>query len=389
MYPPYAPPLARGLSVDLRQAMGEVLRAAWLELDGVGAEAPIERTLVTAGRDQPGSCRTEIATDDERITFDVPLLRVGRNGFRVRGLLEREGNVREVTSAPQTVEYAVPEGLGLLGPGVFRLPPRDFPMYARDCPYGFCTDADGDGLNDLWESVASSELRPVLHLDAGDTLFDPSARRDTVRMLASVLPRKTKHGEFLLFSYIVLFSRDYGFLGLGFDHPGDTEAFAMLFRVERDHTLRWVRSVARGHPCLTCRPHYAWNEQEFAPSGAPALYVEQDKHGLWPNARACSARAAFYCRGQRTMRPASFNVGDFRRDGPRALVDRLDGNAFDGPFAELARSFPGEAIWTPSQARIPGRFCGGLTRDCSPTHSANLPGTVFASLYDAVERAGF
>jgi hypothetical protein len=184
-----------------------------------------------------------------------------------------------------------------------------------------------------------------------------------------------------------VFSRDYGFLG--FDHPGDTEAFAMLFRVEDEATLRWVGSVAKGHACLTCGPKYAWNVQEYTRDGVPLVFVEQDKHGLWPNGHGCRTQAPFLCRGDRSMRPPATNVGDWTHEGPRALVDALDGLSLDGPFAELAGFFPGEAVWSPARARVAGRFCGGVTNGCTRKRSANQPGAVIKSLVRLVENAGW
>jgi hypothetical protein len=115
------------------------------------------------------------------------------------------------------------------------------------------------------------------------------------------------------------------------------------------------------------------------------LYVERDKHGLWPNGKSCRDRAAFSCGGQRALRPAAVNVGDPSHDGSHALVDRLDGLAARGSFAALAGVFPGEAVWSSALARVPGRFCGGRVR-CSAGASANQPGKVIAELLAMFQR---
>jgi hypothetical protein len=222
-------------------------------------------------------------------------------------------------------------------------------------------------------------------LDQSDGLF--ASRTDIVRVLTSVTPMIRGGQEYVLFASVVAFSRDYGHLGF-FDHPGDAEAFGMLYRIEAGGSLRWVASAAKGHPCLTCRSRYAFFPQDFAEDGTPLVYVERQKHGLWQNGQQCRARAAFSCKGDRSLRPPAFNVGDPSPDGSRSLIDEFDAIASGGAFGGLAGVFPGDAVWSAKLARVPGKFCGG-GRDCRQGRSATQPGTIIGKMVELFESAKF
>ena len=274
------------------------------------------------------------------------------------------------------LDYSVPRQLGLAPDGHFQLPHEQFPRLLRDCRGPLCKDADGDGQNDLWENMLVEQLRPRLMFDSGDGLFRGST--DTVRTLTSVVPLERAGESYVIVVSVIAFSRDYGFLG-GFAHPGDTESFAMLFKVDESDKLTWVASTSKGHPCLTCKSRYAWSGQDFAPDGTPMIHVERDKHGLWSQGKRCRALSAFRCLGDRSVRPEAINIGDYSPDGSRGLIDGLDGLAPNGPFGGLAGVFPGDAIWTAASSRVAGRFCGGKT-GCTHNNSAPQPGGVIADL---------
>jgi hypothetical protein len=319
--------------------------------------------------------------DALRLRFDVPLLRPGRNRFRVVALVETARGVVEQTTPWQRVEYAPGERLGHLGNGRFRLPARHFPMWMRDCRGAACLDRDGDGLSDAWENVALEQLRPRLLLDADDRVFETG---DPVRVLSSIVPLQRRGRDHVLFAHVVTFARDFGPPGLqrlvARGHAGDTEAFGMVFAVQPDGALQWVASVAKGHACATCTSTWHWHGQDFDTDGVPLLTVEQDKHGLWQRRSACQHQAGFDCEADRVLRPIAINVGDAGVDGAVALVDALDDVHPEGPHAALAGTFPGEALWSPGRARVPGRFCGGHGKGCTQKRSARLPGDVLASV---------
>ncbi len=380
----YPSPIVAGYQVDLAVPTGYSLRDAWVVLDDTTGTTDTERPLVLASCTQPGVGRDSPHPNVERLVFDFAFWKPGVNRFFVRGEAVKGQAHRRVESAVAQLDYDVPRTFGMREPGLFQLP-EAFARTMTECQGPACKDRDGDGLNDLWENMIMRQLRPRLMFDGGDDLWKHKA--DVVRVLTSVTPIVRNGQSYVLLASVITFSRDYGYL-IGWDHPGDTEAFGMVFRVEGHGALRWVSSVAKGHPCVTCRPKFHVDTQEFGDDGTPILYVEQDKHGLWQNGRSCREKAAFSCRGDRSLRPDSVNVGDYSPEGTRALVDALDGIAAGGTFGELAGLFPGDAVWTPARARIPGRFCGG-SAGCTKSHSSNMPGDVLASVAKLFEQQQF
>jgi hypothetical protein len=383
--PPYPVPRLADYQVDLPLPSGHVLRDAWLVLEDRAHAPGSERRLLENFRPAQGVERLFVHPNAARLRFAIDFWKPGVNRFHVRGFATRGDRRRSIETPAQSFEYTLPRQLGFSADGRFQLPAEHFPRAMRDCQNTFCKDADGDGLNDLWENVAAEQLRPRLMLDAGDRLF--TRQGDVVRVLTSVVPFDQRGQAYVLFANVVAFTRDYGHLGL-FDHAGDTEAFGMLFKVEEGDTLRWVASAAKGHACLTCAPRFSWYAQEFATDGTPLVYVERDKHGLWQNGRSCREHAAFSCKGERMLRPSAINIGDYSPDGSRGLIDGLDGLNPNGPFAELVGVFPGDAIWSKGRARVNGRFCGGAV-GCSVRNSANQPGLVIAGLLELFQRKMF
>ena len=380
--PSYPLPFIEDHQVDLALSPGYSLRDAWLVLDDREHGPDSVLPLIEGHVPRAGVQREQPHPNVVRLRFDLGFWKPGKQRFMVRGSSVKGDQRKPVESASQLFSYSVPRQLGLTAKGRFQLPHQHFPRLMRDCTGPSCKDADADGQNDLWENVAVEQLRPRLMLDDKDLLFDRA--HDAVRVLSSVLPVTHRGESYVLFANVIAFSRDYGHLG-AFDHPGDTEAFGMLFRVDESDTLTWVASAAKGHSCLTCVPRFNFGPQEFADDGTPLLYVERNKHGLWQSGRACRERAAFSCRGERSLRPEAVNVGDPSADGSSGLVDVLDGLAPNGPFSELAGVFPGEAVWTASRARVPGRFCGGRV-SCNGRYSANQPGTVISNLLTLFQR---
>ncbi len=366
--------------VELSLPSGYELREAELVLDDTSGESDTERPLLVSGQLVSGVHISTPSPERMRLDFELGVFRPGRNAFFVRATLTRGDDLREVRSPMQSVDYVMPETLGLSADGSFRLPKAQFPMRMADCRGAACKDRDGDGLNDLWENAAMHQLRPELRMDSGDQLFQ--SRDDAVRVLTQVTPLSRGDGPYVLFAHVVTFTRDYGWV---LDHPGDTEAYGVLYRVSSSGTLHWVASVAKGHQCLLCGPEFAFHAQDFDERGVPLLFVEKDKHGLWQALAPCRDEALYRCRGDRALRPDAHNIGEPGERGDRALIDTFDDVTSDGPFAQLAGIFPGEAIWNGDRARVRGRFCGGRD-DCSEGRSANLPGTVVQMIRQTFER---
>jgi len=377
--PPYAAPWIPQHQQDIAVAPGHEVRDAWLEIDDRSGGVDTRVPLVKRFEVQPGVRIERPQPNVARFTVDLPLYTPGENRFRLRGRTARRGLSGRFTTPFRAFSYDLPRDLGQLGPGHFRLPSRHFPRTAALAAGGVCKDADADGLCDLWENAALHQLRPRLHFDRADGLFD--GHGDVVRLLASVLPVRRGGRDYVLFAHVVLMSRDYGVPKLNvFDHPGDTEAWGMVMRVDPDASLRWVATVSKGHGCVTCKPRFRSHSQAFSKRGVPLVYVERDKHGLWPSKRACKRSAAFRCRGDRTLRPPAVNVGDRRAGQLRALVDNLSQVPARGPHASLSGHFSGEAVWSAKEALVAGRFCGGIRAGCTKKRSANLPGAVISAL---------
>jgi len=383
--PAYSVPLIAGHTEDLAVSKDAHLREAYLELDDSSVGGGTRVTLVAREQPQPGVELTRPQRDVLRMRFDVPLWQVGHNRFRVVALVDKGLDGKEELRTPlQTLDYDPGARLGHLDKGLFQLPARHFPMRMSDCRGPNCKDRDGDGLNDLWENVALNQLRPRLMLDADDGVF---RTKDAVRVLSSVVPLTRGGRDYVLFAHVVTFSRDFGPPGLPVDlsHAGDTEAFGMAFTVSADGTLRWASSVAKGHDCLTCKSTWHWHSQDFDGDGAPLVYVEEGKHGLWQNRAACQHDAGFDCDSNHPLRPAAINTGNPSADGTGVLVDVLDDVDPAGPHAALAGVFPGEAMWSAGRARMPGRFCGGRTTRCTRVRSAKLAGDVMTSVVERFE----
>lgn len=384
--PPYAAPWIPSHQQDIDIAPGHEVRDAWLEIDDHSGAVDTRVPLVKKFEVQPGVRLERPQSNVARFTVDLPLYTPGENRFRLRGRTARRGLSGRFTTPFRGFSYDMPDDLGRLGPGHFRLPMRHFPRTPQLAVGGACKDADADGLCDLWENATLHQLRPRLHFDRSDGLFDGDG--DVVRVLGSVVPVRRGGRDYVLFANVVLMSRDYGVPRLNvFDHPGDTEAWGMVYRVEADASLRWVATVSKGHSCLTCKARFRFQSQAFSPTGAPLVYVERDKHGLWPSALACKRSAAFSCGGERTMRPPVVNVGDLRDGQLRALVDNLSQVPARGPHASLSGLFSGEMVWSGRQAPVTGRFCGGIRTGCTRERSANLPGHVLSAVHAQLQRA--
>lgn len=382
--PNYTPPIAQRYRADVSLPAGYVLRDAWLEIDDATDNRSARRLI--DGYQKAATVRTESPREGvTRLVFDVAMFRPGQNAFKVRGEAVRGDSVRRFETPQKRMNYSVPETLGHIAPGTFRLPLLDFPRTMAQCSAGLCKDRDGDGLNDLWENVAARQLRPRLMMDSADGLFQSTT--DTVRILTSVVPIERNGESYVLFASVFAFSVDYGVLGF-FGHPGDTEVGAMLFRVDAHETLHWVTSATKGHPCVLCRPTYRFGKQQFARDGVPLMFVEKNKHGIWENGRSCRRLSGFRCRGDRSVRPEAVNIGDAGPDLRSTLIDSLDHVSPGGPFGALAGVFPGDAVWSPERARIPGRFCGGQP-GCSDRNSATQPGSVLGRMVDLVRNSAW
>ncbi|MEA3313595.1 MAG: Ig-like domain-containing protein [Caldisericota bacterium] len=211
--------------------------------------------------------------------------------------------------------------------------------------FGF-PDEDEDGINDCWENAAMVELNPWIELDEEDNLFehdrDPGLRSlsdrpyVTLEELEDVLPghkvvnfaritpyTNSRGQRFILFYYIVSWSKDYGRyleIKLFEAHNGDTEQLIMAWKI--------VENLEEGRApdtiqleCIYIQAHGGCNKRDdlWEPIGVSCneagicdfnsekvgteetcselefrdnrlyLYASEDKHCLYPTCQACEA----------------------------------------------------------------------------------------------------
>jgi hypothetical protein len=101
--------------------------------------------------------------------------------------------------------------------------------------------------------------------------------------------------------------------------------------------------------------------------GALKLYVEEDKHGIWPRLDLCNDESPYHCGGQAWRlptvdagEPLEDACGGRRPNRDRVLIDDLS-DLTGGPHA-LAQ-FHDEGVWNGVSIAGEMRFCGGLGSD--------------------------
>jgi len=107
-------------------------------------------------------------------------------------------------------------------------------MHTNDPILGI-PDYDRDTLNDIWENAASNELSPRFSLDRNEEFFDHP--EDNIVLFTRITPYLSPDNpRYILFWYVVTWSRDYGKYGIG-AHNGDTEPFILVWKIVDNQTL--------------------------------------------------------------------------------------------------------------------------------------------------------
>lgn len=228
-----------------------------------------------------------------------------------------------------------------------------------------CTDADGDGLADSWESMLLERVRPRIVFHPDDPMVNDPA--GNVGLVARVFPVSPTVVRVI---FVVAFAFDDGVQVLGFSvtgHDGDGERVALELGLEdggRRATLR--RAYFSAHEGMPNEQSRTVSEGEVRSmlrygrdgDGQPRwlVFPSEGKHAEFPSYAVCSDTSLWgtgwfseKCgedeeRG-RAIDPRFVNAGE--KDGQ--LVDDLS-----------AVGYPREHAWDGS------RFCGGL-RD-APRH---------------------
>ena len=251
------------------------------------------------------------------------------------------------------------------------------PIWADRVPLG--KDGDLDGLLDLWENIALKVLRPTLALDEDDEFWDNQPDHH-LRIFTRVFPVRHRASEFIIFSHVMAWTKDYG-TDIGpftiASHNGDRSFIRTVWEVINGHEIQLRKIFTNGHHCDFCAPKQRiWEPEDvdFTAEGFMKIFIEEDKHGTWPSFRSCDEEAAFDCKATEatTTRPPTFNVGEppplseatmmarcvdrISGDVGRPFIDQLDDVERECQQPELTGIFPGEAIWNDTNCF----FCGGL-----------------------------
>ena len=114
-------------------------------------------------------------------------------------------------------------------------------------------DQDNDGLNDEWENLAVSSLRPNLVFDENENSpvvldgTENSPHYNRVAIFTRVTPAH-KYGNFIIFLNTIAFDRDHGAPGIfKGSHDGDTEQFQTIWKVVDNNTIELVGLRTKGH----------------------------------------------------------------------------------------------------------------------------------------------
>lgn len=176
-------------------------------------------------------------------------------------------------------------------------------------------DTDGDGVSDIWENAATRELNPYIGLDEGEDLLLHSDHRAVGFTRVTSFPSRD-NPRFILFYYVLAWSRDYGRFGdyggpVHQAHNGDTEPVLMAWRVIDEHNLQLERVYNMAHGGSTKQANswdpYAYSCNSAGISNADGdrvgtcqycsaldfydnrllFHASEDKHALYPSCRVC------------------------------------------------------------------------------------------------------
>ncbi|MEW6217887.1 MAG: hypothetical protein AB1543_09445, partial [Candidatus Bipolaricaulota bacterium] len=132
-------------------------------------------------------------------------------------------------------------------------------------------DTDGDGVSDIWENSATRELNPYVELDEEEDLLDHPEHRAVGFTRVTSYP-SADDPRFILFYYLLAWSRDYGRFGdyggpVHQAHNGDTEPVLVAWRVVDDHTLQLERVYNMAHGAAT-KQQNIWDPYEWTCNSA-------------------------------------------------------------------------------------------------------------------------
>jgi parallel beta-helix repeat protein len=287
----------------------------------------------------------------------------------------------------------------------------------------FCAspDLDEDGLLDLWEDKAMELVRPEVQLDEEEDWIGSSHH---VVTFVRVVPISTATKEYILFFYILSWSRDYGRYcqsdptdTVCHSHNGDAECIILAWEViddytvelryvytsshegtETDHSGAWkacpgCNSCNTGHVVGGDNQYFCADELQFE-NNRLRVYASEDKHAVYPKNWMCehailvdlpwpSPDIGEDCGGGPLLGVdyplSSYNIGEPWDGG--WLIDDLDDPSTPN-YETLHARFPGERIWSGD------RFCGGLGCESRSPSSIGSKTNPPQMLLDAIGLSG-
>jgi hypothetical protein len=186
-------------------------------------------------------------------------------------------------------------------------------------------DLDQDGLDQAWENLALELVNPYIEVDEEEQWLKERDRDPVVNFVRVAPYPSYDDPQYIIFSYAVSWSMDYGGVGAGNaysaaeDHRGDVERVSQAWRVldERTLKLEWVTTSSHGgvtnHSGVwhvadrTCNPGGMSNvpsqfidliptdsgtqmmcgNLEFASDGRLVIQASEDKHAMYPTVGIC------------------------------------------------------------------------------------------------------
>jgi len=310
-----------------------------------------------------------------------------------------ENKIHTITQAA-TIEFS----LNLSNQG--RTLTSNLPIFVSETEKGSEIDLDNDGIHQQWENDAMECINPNFELDEDEDWFDHPEHH--VVNFVRVFPYERGFHKYILFTYCVTWSRDYGRADIA-GHNGDVERVIMAWEVidgdgkilelrrvftsahgdENDHSAAWD---AWNRNCFT-RGISAWPFDEemcgqlVFEENILKLQVSEDKHAIYPTVSCCEDVTLLYlvvvnafvmedCGGGNTWRFGCYNAGEPNHH----LINDLDNPSSweglsEGKLNSLTNLFSQEQVWGGNKNNS-NKFCGGLVCDGSSITDMDSPGTI-------------
>lgn len=281
--------------------------------------------------------------------------------------------------------HAASRATSSLAAGTLRLE-STMPVLVEDCDdqQSGCTDADRDGLSDLWERVALHRLRPFVRMHPEEPLFVDYYGK--VVAAARVMRSGDSHIRILM---PILFSNDYGRCSAT-EHRGDTERVAIDLVQVNSHTVEIAGVYTASHEGTILDGslllgtenigdlEFAMDERIQMPRWV--VYSSIGKHALYPTAKACAEKGWGLCitddcatpsDGRNDLLPDVYNIGE-----PDSPDFNFEGSMGGDQRREPTPSPTREQIWGTEE------YCGDIPDGAAGSYSGSCAGPIRTKLLE-------